>query len=168
MTDRYRTLTKILVISDSHGEEEILLEILEKNAGLTDRVIYLGDGYRDMLGFRNKIPRLDLVAGNMDSFFSMPHDLPENKLILDIEGVKVLVAHGHQFRVHNTMTELIKEARKSKIRLALFGHTHNPYIEETEGITFFNPGAVKFGSYGIVTLDSGKVTSAGHFKVKSK
>jgi putative phosphoesterase len=101
----------------------------------------------------------------MDSFLHLSPDLPENSLFLEIDGVKTLAAHGHQFRVHNTMKELAREARRTRAGLVLFGHTHSPFMEEANGTVFFNPGAVKSGSYGIVTLDAGKVVSAAHYTI---
>lgn len=160
-------MTTILVVSDSHGETGVLRAIIEKNAGLYDRVIHLGDGFKDILQFKDRLPQLDLVLGNMDAYLNFSQGLPDHPVILTIDETIVFIAHGHQFRVHNTMKELSKEARKTGARLALFGHTHERYSDTVNNVAFFNPGAVKNGSYGIVKLDRGRVVSLEHFNVKS-
>ena len=54
--------------------------------------------------------------------------------------------------------------------VALFGHTHIPVAEERGGVFLFNPGSCGRcytgpNTYGILTLDGGKVTAYEHKEV---
>ena len=41
--------------------------------------------------------------------------------------------------------------------IAIFGHTHIPYLKEEKEITLFNPGAVLRGNYGVISFEENKV-----------
>ena len=54
--------------------------------------------------------------------------------------------------------------------MALFGHTHIPHAETRSGVFLFNPGScgrcyTGADTYGILTLDGGKVTAYEHKEV---
>jgi putative phosphoesterase len=157
-------LTRLLVVSDTHGEKRLLERILEQAAGGYDAVIHLGDGYRDALDFKKDIRELHLVAGNMDNVFDPAREIPEI-LVIELEGVKVLLTHGHKFRVHSTTEELERYARLNGAALVLYGHTHEKELVTKDGIVFFNPGAAKHGFYGKIELEKGKPVKAEHFRV---
>ena len=73
---------------------------------------------------------------------------------------KVLLTHGHYYRVSMT-TELIKEEAISRgCQVAMFGHTHRPLIERSPEITLINPGSLSYprqengrGSYILMEID---------------
>jgi len=54
----------------------------------------------------------------------------------------------------------------------LFGHTHVQYYEIIDGITLFNPGAIKYGrsgskkGYGIINIDGEKINYK-HIEIKN-
>lgn len=74
-------------------------------------------------------------------------DLPEKKRI-KINGTRFLLVHGSPagfddpIRIDTSddrMRELIK---LTNAEFVVFGHTHNPFVREVDGVTFINPGSV--------------------------
>ncbi len=138
---------KAVIVSDSHGNSEILERIFahERN---TDCAIHLGDGADDLMGLNSyigRIPSYQLKGNNDPSFFNFPQ-----KLITHIGGIKIFACHGHLLDVKYTLTKLYYSALQDECRIAFFGHTHIPHIEESENITLFNPGCAYKGYYGVL------------------
>lgn len=124
---------KYIVLSDSHGNKEGVEKLLSSVEH--DGVIFAGDGLVDFDNYHGDIM---MVRGNCD-FFSKVGTI----IIKEICGVKVLITHGHLYNAKSGMGGLISVAKESGARLVIFGHTHIPYYEEIEGITFVNPGTFK-------------------------
>jgi uncharacterized protein len=159
-------LIRLLVVSDSHGELVLLKKIFKKNAGSYDSVVHLGDGAGDIGRIGMETGVVYLVSGNMDDG---SRDLPEVIGAVEMEGIRVLMTHGHHHQVKNTIEELAKEARKRNATLVLYGHTHEQDLTTIkDGTVFFNPGAVKRGSYGVIEIDNGKIVSAIHYQISVK
>ena len=61
-------MTKLLVLSDSHGARDAIKRILNKEQNNVDAVIFLGDGLRDLELALTLCPKLRAysVAGNCD------------------------------------------------------------------------------------------------------
>ena len=61
-------MTKLLVLSDSHGARDAIKRILNKEQNNVDAVIFLGDGLRDLEQTLAFFPHLRVysVAGNCD------------------------------------------------------------------------------------------------------
>lgn len=61
---------KILVFSDSHGNEDNMIRAVERERPFTlDAIVHLGDGWRDAEALHRLYPRIPLeqVPGNCDS-----------------------------------------------------------------------------------------------------
>ena len=88
---------KLLVLSDSHGNVDNMARAVE----LTQprHILHLGDCLRDAQALHERFPDLpmDTVPGNCDwgSF-----DQPER--LLEFEGVRVLMMHGHTRNVKSS------------------------------------------------------------------
>ncbi len=137
---------KTVIVSDSHGNSGIIERILaaERN---TDCVIHLGDGADDLMGltaYTGKIPVYQLKGNNDPSFYNF-----SPKLITYMGNIKFFACHGHLLDVKYGLTKLYYAAKQDECRVAFFGHTHIPFIEESEEITFFNPGCAYMGQYGV-------------------
>jgi len=140
---------KILVFSDSHGYTNDMHHIIQATS--CDMVLHLGDCYDDMLELKDcyDIPVYGVV-GNVDFVQG------QGIISLNLEGYKIGLCHGHQFRVKSDLHELRHFAQKEGFDLVLFGHTHKAYLDENEGI--MNPGSIKFPrggknpSYGLLEL----------------
>ena len=130
---------KVLIVSDTqrrHGNLETVLE----NVGKMDLLIHLGDaeGEEDYIEAIAGCP-VEIIAGNND-FFS---NLDKEKVIL-LGKYKVLLTHGHYYNVTVGVERLKEEARERGIDIAMFGHTHRPYLEIGNELVILNPGSISF------------------------
>ena len=148
----------LAVFSDSHGNPERMLRAIEHSK--PDLVLHLGDGGRDIDKIKSQFPQLPLTAvrGNCD----ISGDLPEKK-ILNINGVKLLLTHGHLYGVKHTPAMLISEAVTQGANAVLFGHTHEPVNYQEQGIFVINPGTAGYPPHQtyaeIEITDSGELFS---------
>ncbi len=147
-------MTKILVLSDSHGNIDGIKKVLDKEKDY-DYVFHLGDYITDMDGFLKLLKqKAYCVRGNCDggSF----------DLELNLSGVKILLTHGNDYKVKYSLTRLFLKAQEGEYNLVCFGHTHVPTLEVQNGITLFNPGALSKhgkGCYGIIEIDNGNINA---------
>lgn len=128
---------KVLVISDTHGRTENLDKILPEVKPL-DQLIHLGDVGRDM-DYIEVVAECAccFVAGNND-FYS---ELPRERLI-KLNGVPIFLTHGHYYYVTARKDFIRSAAVQRGAKVALFGHTHVPYLEEEDGVLVANPGSL--------------------------
>jgi len=129
-----------LVLSDTHGDSYTVKKTIEKYPQIAG-VIHLGDYYRDAQNIKLHYHELDviMVPGNCDFIYDIPSDK-----ILEIEGKRILLTHGHSYNVKSGIELLERKAIKENIDLVLFGHTHCPLHEYRSNITFVNPGSISY------------------------
>jgi len=77
--------------------------------------------------------------------------------ITALEGKKFFLTHGHLYDVKRSLNSIKEMAKKLKVNLVIFGHTHKPYIEYYEDEILFNPGATEDGRYGLIILKDGNI-----------
>ncbi|MGI6096272.1 MAG: metallophosphoesterase family protein [Lachnospiraceae bacterium] len=156
---------KVLVVSDTHGHEENLERVLEKESPV-NCLIHAGDveGQEDYFEVLAECP-VHIVSGNND-FFS---DLPREEEFF-LKGHKVLLTHGHYYGVSMGTERIVEEGRARKAELVIFGHTHRPVIEQKADITVVNPGSLSYPrqrgrrpSYIIITTDQDHIM---HYEIK--
>lgn len=130
---------KILIVSDTHGHERNLEKVLERVSPI-DQLIHLGDveGHEDYIEVLAECP-VHMVSGNND-FFS---DLPREEEFW-LGKYHVLITHGHYYGVSMGTERLKEEAAARKIDIVMYGHTHRPEIDLTEGVTVLNPGSISY------------------------
>jgi len=121
---------KILILSDSHGDTVYLSEIIARHE--VDKTLHLGD-----LEISNDLFEMTIVRGNS----YMDPEAPLERLI-DTDGKRLFMTHGHIYSVHNGLTSISLKARSLKVDYCLFGHTHIPCFKENKGILYINPGSV--------------------------
>ena len=160
-------MTKLLVLSDSHGGRAAIERVLLKENANIDALVFLGDGLRDLEQALTPYPRLRAysVAGNCDYGALEPLDG-----LAAFDGVVVFYTHGHMYGVKYDLDTLADAAAARGANVALFGHTHIPVAEERGGVFLFNPGSCGRcytgpNTYGILTLADGKVVSHEHKEV---
>lgn len=151
---------KILVVSDSHGRNLNLNKIIDK-ASPIDLLIHLGDyeGYEDELELIAGC-KVEMVAGNNDYFSKLPKEK-----VIEVEGYKIFMTHGHHYGVYYGTDQLKDAARENGASIALYGHTHIPYLSQTGDVVVMNPGSVtlprqdgRIPTYAIIEIDRhGKV-----------
>ena len=150
---------KILVFSDSHSCPNRILKAVNAHNGKCDLIIFLGDGLKDLDVISTKYPEIPIikVKGNCD-YFSSSDVLEES--ILDLDGIRVLITHGHKHGVKYGYETIIRYAYELEADAVLFGHTHVPcdkieYVEDKK-IHLFNPGSVAMTmTYGVVNTSNG-------------
>lgn len=147
---------KIIALSDSHGDEASLHEIIKKHRS-ADLIIFCGDGCSDInrmkMLFRDK-PFL-CVKGNCDWYCDFP-------LIQDIElgGKKILVTHGHMFGVKDGTSRIVDMGHQNNADILIFGHTHKQLTSVEGNMMLINPGSVGYkGTYTIIEINeqTGKI-----------
>lgn len=132
---------KLLVLSDSHGAIRYMERAVVQYT--PDRIIHLGDLQEDAeeLSRRNpSIPMLS-VCGNCDMRLH-----GQDTVTTVIEGIPLLLTHGHRYSVKRDCTRLEYAAMEQQVKVALFGHTHVPTCRLHEGIWFLNPGSCGGGT----------------------
>lgn len=148
---------KILVFSDSHRALGNMYDAIA--AEQPDQILHLGDHYEDAEDLRAVYAStaIQYVAGNCDYAYDVP-----TELTLCIGGVRIFMTHGHRYWVKSDVSRLLAAAKAQKADVALFGHTHIPYLETINGVTLLNPGASGFANgktgYGLITIQNGKFT----------
>ena len=160
---------KILVFSDSHSNAKNIEKALEIHGGVCDFVIFLGDGIRDIEYLKTKYSSLTffVVKGNCDAFMANEYS---NYSVLDLDGIKVLITHGHLFGVKSGYERISKAASELGASAAFFGHTHMPIddiydLDEENRVRLFNPGSIGYGgTYGVVNTSRG-VLVCSHGKI---
>ncbi len=143
---------KILVFSDSHRNNDPMFAAVKNER--PDMIIHLGDHYSDAMLLSRRFPEIPLTAvpGNCD--FS---DEPATCL-LEVEGHRILLCHGHQYHVKQSLLTLTYAAKEQHAEAALFGHTHRICCDYHNGLLLFNPGSIGephysgANSYGILEV----------------
>ena len=149
-------MTKLLVLSDSHGGRTAIERVLMKESKNIDALIFLGDGLRDLELTLTLYPKLRAysVAGNCDYGALEPTDG-----LAAFDGVVIFYTHGHMYGVKYDLDTLADAASARGAEVALFGHTHRRELVRGVGTaaTVFNPGSLRDGgSYGVITIENGK------------
>ena len=120
-----------------------------------DLILHLGDCVVDADALRREFPHITMVnvPGNCD--FSRG----DTERLIDIDGYKVLMCHGHTYGVKMSYMHLELHAKEIGADLALFGHTHKLFYDKHNGLAMMNPGSIGaplwgcMPSYGIITFD---------------
>ena len=155
---------KIIVIGDTHisNFNELPPEMLKAILS-ADRVIHVGDytskNILDEL-IKLKGPQFVGVYGNADPL-SIRNRVLE-KEIIEVNSNKIGITHpaiGGTYE--NTKKKVLRSFKDDSVDAIIYGHTHDPLIENFNGIILVNPGKgyiekEYFGSptsYAILTLD---------------
>lgn len=147
---------KILIVSDTHGEDEHLDKVLIREAPF-DLFVHCGDveGREDYIQAVVDCPAY-IVAGNNDYYSNLP-----SEETFSVGKHRFLVTHGHYYGVSWDTEKLISAVRSRNCDVVLFGHTHDPYIEKENGILCINPGSLTYPrqrgrrpSYVVLTVQS--------------
>lgn len=147
-------MTRLAVISDSHGKEiwvRALAERLQRER--PDAIIHLGDGQSDVKWLKKNVSiPVYGVCGNCDWLSDAPGELR-----LSFEGIRVLAVHGDRYDVKFDPSILSYYAEDAGAQLALFGHTHQPLAAYVGGVLMVNPGALKDGRYCVIEIRNGQI-----------
>lgn len=144
----------IFAFSDIH--EGTLPPRLLAVAEESDYVFFLGDGAARM-GDLVLHKGFFAVKGNCDYL-----PLPE-ETVTEVEGVKILLTHGHRYGVKTDLLSLALRAEELGCCLVFFGHTHTAEIVEHGAVTLVNPGSLTHPSFGTPTYAYTVITEGRAF-----
>ena len=134
-------MLRILVMSDSHGRNEnveLAIEQVREEIGEFQMLIHLGD-----VGDAREIESLAgvpcyIVRGNTDYDVKLL-----NANVIEAGGHRIFATHGHLYQVDMRLDLLRFAALENDCDIAMYGHTHVPYLEEDpDDITILNPGSI--------------------------
>ena len=147
-------MTKIGLVSDSHGNIEALKEAVEQ-MGDVDLIIHTGDYIGDSDDIRTWVNTpVMAVKGNMDSYERDRPDFIKTK----VEDFTLYIAHGHHENVKWGKEDFAQKVKMNGADIGIFGHTHRKHLEKLNNVILINPGSVSLPnddskSYAILTLD---------------
>jgi uncharacterized protein len=149
---------KLLLISDSHGFTHNIIKAITLNPDV-DMIIHLGDFLHDILSVAKsyKALKFEYVPGNNDW-----SSYPKEKVI-DVEGSRILITHGHLYGVKQGYNGLISLAESNQANAVFFGHTHLPDEIYSDHLLLLNPGSIGLPTgnnrptYCIVEISGGKL-----------
>lgn len=150
------TALKILVLSDSHRTMQYMERAIEEEK--PDHLIHLGDHCRDAEELQRLYPMLPVlsVRGNCD------YDMTcRETAVAEIGGHRFFVTHGHRYGVKRGLLAFELAAREVTADVALFGHTHQGFCEDYNGMWLLNPGSCGYGarpSYGLIEIKNGSLS----------
>lgn len=147
---------KILVLSDSHHCLGYMLDAVEREK--PDAIIHLGDFVSDAEELGCVYPQIPIcsVPGNCDYTLR-----PASELVTEYASVRFFITHGHRYGVKSGTDGLFSAASRAGASVALFGHTHRPFLTRRDGVLLMNPGSCGYaagGSYGVLELCGGEVS----------
>ena len=120
---------RIGVTSDTHGL--LRAEAIAALRG-SDRILHAGDiGDPGILDRLRELAPVTAVRGNVDRG-PWAAALPKTELV-KVEGVSICLLHD--------LAQLDLKPEAAGIRVVIYGHSHQPKIEEKNGVLYFNPGS---------------------------
>ena len=134
-------MLRILVMSDSHGRNEnveLAIAQVREEIGEFQMLIHLGD-----VGDAREIESLAgvpcyIVRGNTDYDAKLL-----NANVIEASGHRIFATHGHLYQVDMRLDLLRFAALENDCDIAMYGHTHVPYLEEDpDDVTILNPGSI--------------------------
>jgi len=117
------------VISDTHGL--VRPEALAALAGV-ERIVHAGDiGDQAVLDTLARVAPVTAVRGNNDRG-RWAVEIPETEVV-EVGGVSLYLLHD--------LHELDLEPRAAGFAAVISGHSHQPRLDEKDGVLYLNPGS---------------------------
>lgn len=138
---------KILVISDNHGDRDILQAVFDGNAGLVDHFVHCGDSELDP-----NDPIFDhcaVVRGNND----FDPGFKDDQLLAFGPGTtQYYLTHGDYYQVNSGLLQLSLKTKEMGANVAFYGHTHQLMADLVDGLLYLNPGSISLprGEYAFI------------------
>ena len=128
------------LISDTHIPDRA--RVLPQNVldafSDVDLILHAGDLTSPrVLDELEQIAPVMAIQGNMDRVNGI--DLPKAKVI-EVEDLKIGLIHGEVYPRADS-DQLVYLAKELEVDILVSGHSHQPKIEQKEGILLLNPGS---------------------------
>ena len=146
-------MMKAIVLSDSHRDFSSILRAMEQEKGIT-HIIHAGDVQKDVddiCDLWQNLPCISVLGNNDFGVWGEP-----TRREFTLADKKFLLTHGHLYGVKSTLCRLQKEAISIQADICIFGHTHQPFLEQRNGIWFLNPGPAH-RSYATIEIIDGNL-----------
>jgi uncharacterized protein len=144
-------VTIIGVISDTHGL--LRPEAIAALHGV-DRILHAGDvGDPEILVALAQVAPVTAVRGNIDTK-AWAAGLSQTEMV-EVDGVTIYMLHD--------LSQLDLKLEAAGIQSVVYGHSHQPKIDQKNGVLFFNPGSAgprrfnKPTTIGKLTVEAGAV-----------
>ncbi len=132
------------VLSDSHGHMENVSRLAARlNRSGVRTAIHLGDDYDDAAALLAAGIEVHRVPGVFSPYYQ--DETVPNRLLMDLGDLTILLTHADAPHDNDRPEDEDPAAIavREKPDLVLFGHTHQPAIEERSGVLWVNPGHLK-------------------------
>lgn len=126
---------KYLVVSDNHGDRQILVDLLEHYQDQVDLFIHCGDS--ELPADDELFASYQGVGGNCD--FDNRY---QSRRVITTALDRIYVTHGHLSNVKFGLSKIAMEAAENDASLVLFGHTHQIGCEVVQHRLYLNPGSI--------------------------
>lgn len=114
---------KILIVSDNHGDHQILTDIVDNFASQVDLLVHCGDS--ELSPNEPPMNSFHGVLGNNDYGLDYPQ-----QLVLDEGTERLLVVHGDHDQVNYSLTPLLLKGKATGASIVCYGHTHQLAVSE--------------------------------------
>ncbi|TFE00991.1 metallophosphoesterase [Jeotgalibacillus salarius] len=147
---------KLLVVSDNHGDENIISEVKNRWISKVDYMLHAGDS--ELPYASETMSHFTKVRGNCDFDSSYPEDA-----LVECGDKKVFITHGHLYGIKSSLDRIRYKAEEQQADIVIFGHSHQLGAEMTDHILFLNPGSVRLPrdrnepTYAVVEIEGNHV-----------
>jgi uncharacterized protein len=139
------------LISDTH---RLLRPEAQSALQGVDQILHAGDvGDPEILKALGKIAPVTAVRGNVDTQLRTLHETE----LIEVEGASIYILHD--------LSQLDLKPEAAGIAAVIYGHSHQPKIEEKSGVLYINPGSAgpkRFSlpiTVGKLEIKKGKLTA---------
>ncbi|MEH7128405.1 metallophosphoesterase [Neobacillus drentensis] len=129
-------MSKVLVVSDSHGLTKELNILRERHSEDVDLMIHCGDS--ELTPTDEAISGYLTVMGNCDFGGGYPMET-----MAEAAGRKFFITHGHPYSVKTSLMNLKYKAEEVNANIVCFGHSHVLGAEVIGRTLFLNPGSIR-------------------------
>lgn len=138
------------VISDTHGL--LRPEAAEVLRG-SEMILHAGDvGDPDILERLRELAPVQAVRGNVD----------RQKWARALPGAQVVEVGGTSIYMLHILEDLDLKPEAAGFRVVVYGHSHQPKMEEKNGVLYFNPGSAGPRRFSLpITLATLELTRSG-------
>jgi uncharacterized protein len=149
-------MSKVLIVSDSHGLTKELQVLRERHFDEVNLMIHCGDS--ELIPDDQAISGYLTVMGNCDFGGGYPLET-----VAEVAGRKFFITHGHRYSVKSSLMNIKYKAQEVNADIVCFGHSHVFGAEVIGSTLFLNPGSIRLPrerfekTYVILDLQAEKI-----------